>query len=171
MNENTITKELERVVHENLNEVELGVFKREMNRLQTMEVEFVQLREVHKELEELHKELAEEYASKKVEIGSILKREQDLEIREREMSEQKTQLHIDNQLIELRRANADQRVVDHQKMVKLIFRGPVFQKSVVENRTHDEAVPVDGSDTVSGYVSREVGLNASKTTTTTERQD
>lgn len=162
-----ITKELERVVHENLNDVQMGVFKREMDRLQSIEVEFVQQREEHKQLKERHAVLSKEYESKKSEIDSILSRENDLNRREREMTDQKTQLHIDNQLIELRRENAEQRVEDHKSMVGMIFRGPVFQKTVVESRTHDQVVAVAGDENNVPYAHTENNLMDNTTTTTT----
>jgi hypothetical protein len=167
---NNINTELEKVVHENLSEVQLGVFRREMDRLQKIEAEFVQQREDFKALQKEHRELTKEHSDKLDEIDSIISREKELRLREKEMTEQKTQLHIDNTLIQLRKENADQRVTDHQEMVKLIFRGPVFQKTVVEDRRYDQAVPVQGGDGSSGYVQKEY-LSDNKTTTTTEEQE
>jgi len=171
MKEPTMSQELERVVQENLSDVQMGVFRREMDRLQSMEVEFVQLREEYKRLEESHKSIVTEYTGRKDEIEGILKREEDLNRRETEMAEQKTQLHIDNALIALRHENAEQRVTDHQDMVRLIFRGPVFQKSVVETRSGDVLTPIPMSDNgMIGSVDRQY-TSDNKQIDTTEKQE
>lgn len=142
MSESNISTELQRVVLENISDVEMAVFQREMNRLQGLELEYVKLREDHKTLTEEHQELTATSEKSKSETESILAREKELGEREAEMAAQKTQLHIENKLIELRHQNAVQRVEDHKHMVQLIFRGPVFQKSVVESRTHETVTPL-----------------------------
>lgn len=171
MDSKNISTELERVVRENISDVEMGVFQREMNRLQSIELEYVKLREDYKKQEEAYKVLISEYNESKAEIGSILEREITLSARENKMEEQSTQLHIDNKLIELRRENAEKRVEDHKEMVKLIFRGPVFQKSVIESGCHDQVTPTSINENgITGGVHRENGLNNNTTTEITEEQ-
>jgi len=168
---NDITTEVEKVVHDNLSEVQMGVFKREMDRLQKIEVEFVQQREEYKALKEVYEELNKQFSSKQTEIAAILAREKDLEGREKEMVEQKTQLHIDNQLIQLNLKNAETRVQDHVNMVDKIFRGPVFRKSVVESNNHNVVLPPPTIDNngVAQYPSTQMVYDTKdKTTTDTE---
>lgn len=168
-----LNQELQRVVTENMNDVELGVFKREFSRLQSMEVDFVQLREEYKLLLEEFNKLTKEYTDRKDEMAEVLSREEDLVKREVTMTEQKTQLHIDSKLLALKLENAELRVADHKAMVNDIFRGPVFTKSVVENVTNSKEVPQQQDEYGNArYVPTETHMDSSsKNTNTTESQE
>lgn len=173
MSDGTLKQELQRVVNENIGDVEMELFKREMQRLQSMEVEFVHLRESHKELSDKYDALNTKYEGQKDTIASVRTREVELIAREAKMAEEKTQLHIDTKLLALKLENANLRVEDHKAMVHDIFRGPVFTKSVVESRTYDQAVAtnVGGASPDHGHVHLESGLNDFTSTTTTESQE
>jgi len=167
----TMVSQLEEVFKENINSVEMGVFKREMQRLQTMEVEFVRLREEHKVLTTDYDDLSKILSSYKESIDGIELREKDLNEEEDKMELKKVELTIKESLLELKEKHSNSRVEDHKEMVKLIFRGPVFKKSVIENGTRDEMNPTSINENGSmSYPMRENGLNKNSTITTKEEE-
>ena len=140
---NKIVNDLELAVKNNISDVEMGVFKREFERLQGIEVEYVNLRDVHNRLKSTHKELVSEYELEKLKIDIILSRENDLTEREKEIKTQETQLYIDQQLVSMERNHSNNRVDDHKNMVNQVFRSPVFTKTVIESGTRAVVTPVN----------------------------
>lgn len=171
MKDTVITKEISRVINENISEVELGVFKNELNRLQAMEVDYVKLREDFKSLTESYKELIKISDERKFAMRDYEQREKDLKKREVEMTEQKTKLHIDNQLIELKLENANKRVEDHKAMVHTIFRGPVLQKTIYQNGTRDVVSSVVVDENGQSHYPQRDTLNTNNNTTITEKEE
>jgi len=166
----SIEKQLQTVVEENISSVEMGVFKREMDRLHQVEKVFVELRETHDELKEAHNKLVAKYNVKLEDFNSMVERESTLVNAEADMRVEKTELHIAEQLLNLRLENANVRVTDHINMVGQIFRGRVME--TVIKKTGTEAIPehvaINDSGSIahsgtSGYV------NTEETTTETEK--
>jgi DNA repair ATPase RecN len=171
MSENELYNELEKAVKNNLNDVQMELFKREMERLQKIELDFVSLREEHKGLKVDFSDLESEYNGKQKYYNDLEAKDKDLSALSKQLEKEKTELYIGSQLLALRKENAEDRVDDHIKMIELIFRGPVFQKSVIENRTHDVVTSPNISDGgMLSTVQRDVGLTDVKSTITEEKQ-
>ena len=171
MKNDIINTEVARIVENNIDTVQAGVFQQKMDRLEKVEVEFVALREDFKSLQITHSGLVEKYERESAKMQRISDMEVGLIRREAEMAQKETQLHIDQQLIELKLENANLRVADHKEMVNTVFRGPVFQKTVLESRSYETQTPANMNDNgSSGYIQTDQH-NDTKSTSTTVKED
>ena len=165
-----IINDLELAVKNNISDVEMGVFKREFERLQGIEVEYVNLRDIYNKLKKSNSDLLTDYQSLEKRMVDILEREKDLIKRENEITEEKALLSVSSQLVEMERNHSDQRVEDHIKMVSQVFRSPVFTKTVVENSNRVVVTPVE-KDEYGNTISPSIdNVNENKTITTEEKE-
>lgn len=169
--EQSLDTQLKQVVENNIDQLEMEAIQREISRYREVERSYLNLRAEHEELQERALKTDEELGKAQSRVSELEDQHGDLVQREKLLADREAAMSVKEQIHDIKITSAKERVEDHQKMVELVFRGPVFQKSVIESRTYDQVVPTNVSDSgVMGYAQRETSLQDSRSTTTTEEQ-
>ena len=161
--------QIQQAIRENLPSATAGALQEELFRLQEIEEKYHELHHNYEELLAKHQEVVALRTKEKTRVHEADTLLETLKQQMEEVKDQEQELTFRENLLDLKEQYANVRVQDHQRMVELIFRGPVFQKSVVERGAEDKVGPPPSTDNygVTQYPST-YSCATDKTTTTTE---